>query len=111
MRASNHAMDLVPQPRGSKAWTALRVRTVCLLSRRQIPQKFVSSLLLVSFFVAILFADEPLRSRGQGQTQNLNQNQAAAQSKPDISVDVKLVNVIATVRNKKGEIVRNLTKD
>jgi VWFA-related protein len=31
--------------------------------------------------------------------------------KPDISVDVKLVNVLATVRNKKGEIVRNLTKD
>jgi VWFA-related protein len=30
--------------------------------------------------------------------------------KPDISVDVKLVNVLATVRNKKGEIVRNLTK-
>ena len=33
------------------------------------------------------------------------------QQKPDISVDVKLVNVLATVRNKKGEIVRNLTKD
>jgi len=87
------------------------VRTACFLSRGQIPQKFVSSLLLVSFFVAILFADEPLRSRGQGQTQNLNQNQAAAQAKPDISVDVKLVNLIATVRNKKGEIARNLTKD
>jgi VWFA-related protein len=34
-----------------------------------------------------------------------------SQQKPDISVDVKLVNVLATVRNKKGEIVRNLTKD
>ena len=33
------------------------------------------------------------------------------QQKPDISVDVKLVNVLATVRNKKGDIVRNLTKD
>ena len=33
------------------------------------------------------------------------------QQKPDISVDVKLVNILATVRNKKGEIVRNLTKD
>jgi VWFA-related protein len=33
------------------------------------------------------------------------------QRKPDISVDVKLVNVLATVRNKKGDIVRNLTKD
>jgi hypothetical protein len=28
------------------------------------------------------------------------------QQKPDISVDVKLVNVLATVRNKKGEIVK-----
>ncbi|HVB55681.1 MAG TPA: hypothetical protein VNE63_04500 [Candidatus Acidoferrales bacterium] len=26
-------------------------------------------------------------------------------------VDVKLVNVLASVRNKKGEIIRNLTKD
>jgi len=30
---------------------------------------------------------------------------------PQISVNVKVVNVLATVRNKKGEIVRNLTKD
>jgi VWFA-related protein len=36
---------------------------------------------------------------------------APAQQKPDISVDVKLVNVLATVHNKKGEIVRNLTND
>lgn len=33
------------------------------------------------------------------------------EKKPDISVDVKLVNVLATVRNKHGDIVRNLTKD
>ena len=33
------------------------------------------------------------------------------EQKPDISVDVKLVNVFATVRDKKGMIVRNLTKD
>ncbi len=33
------------------------------------------------------------------------------QRKPDISVDVKLVHLLATVHNKKGEIVRNLTKD
>jgi VWFA-related protein len=36
---------------------------------------------------------------------------AQAAQKPDISVDVKLVNVLATVRDKKGAIVRNLTKD
>jgi VWFA-related protein len=33
------------------------------------------------------------------------------EQKPDISVNVKLVNVLATVRNKHGDIVRNLTKD
>src|SRR5271154_2095026 len=33
------------------------------------------------------------------------------QPKPDIKSVVKVVNVLATVRNKKGEIVRNLTKD
>jgi len=34
-----------------------------------------------------------------------------SQQPPTITVDVKVVNVIATVRNKHGEIVRNLTKD
>src|ERR1700677_4991184 len=33
------------------------------------------------------------------------------QPKPDITSVVKVVNVLATVRNKKAEIVRNLTKD
>lgn len=62
---------------------------------------FLAALLLA----AGLLASEPLRS------QNPSANQTQAQPKPDIAVDVKLVNVIATVRNKKGEIVRNLTKD
>jgi hypothetical protein len=30
---------------------------------------------------------------------------------PTISVDVKVVNVLATVRDKHGQVVRNLTKD
>ena len=34
-----------------------------------------------------------------------------AQQKPDISVKVKVVNVLATVRDKHGNIIRNLTKD
>jgi VWFA-related protein len=37
------------------------------------------------------------------------QNQAPA--KPDLTSVVKVVNVPATVRNKKGELVKNLTKD
>jgi VWFA-related protein len=34
-----------------------------------------------------------------------------AQDQPKISVEVKVVNVLATVRDKKGKIVSNLTKD
>ncbi len=52
---------------------------------------------LVSFISLLVFSG-PLLSQSQEQ-------------KPDISVDVKLVNVLATVRDKKGMIVRNLTKD
>jgi VWFA-related protein len=47
------------------------------------------------FLVACLLGGRPVRS----------------QQNPGISVDVKVVNVLATVRNKHGEIVRNLTKD
>ena len=36
---------------------------------------------------------------------------AAAQDQPKFSTDVKVVNVFATVRDKKGQIVHNLTKD
>jgi VWFA-related protein len=34
-----------------------------------------------------------------------------SQQPPTISVNVKVVNVLATVRNKQGEVIRNLTKD
>lgn len=36
---------------------------------------------------------------------------ARAQDEPTFSADVKVVNVLATVRNKKNEIVKDLTKD
>jgi len=36
---------------------------------------------------------------------------AAAQDQPKFSTDVKVVGVLATVRDKKGQIVHNLTKD
>ena len=36
---------------------------------------------------------------------------AAAQDQPKFSTDVKVVNVFATVRDKKGQVVHNLTKD
>ena len=36
---------------------------------------------------------------------------AQEQQKPSFSTDVKVVNLFATVRDKKDQIVRNLTKD
>ena len=50
---------------------------------------------MLSFLVSLFLPGASLQSR----------------QKPDISVDVKLVNVLATVRNKHGDIVRTLTKD
>jgi VWFA-related protein len=47
------------------------------------------------FLVSLLLPTWPLRS----------------QQPPTVSVNVKVVNVLATVRDKHGEIVRNLTKD
>ena len=52
--------------------------------------------LILLFSLILLIAAGPLLSQ---------------QQKPDISVDVKVVNVFATVRDKKGMVVRNLTKD
>jgi VWFA-related protein len=49
---------------------------------------------------------QPTQQSQPGQPQNQQ-----SQVPPKISVSVKVVNVLATVRNKHGEIVRNLTKD
>jgi VWFA-related protein len=69
--------------------------------------------------LAALMAAGPARSQqsqGQAQTQtqqptDQKEDQQKPDQKPDISVDVKLVNVFATVRDKKGAIVNNLTKN
>jgi VWFA-related protein len=50
--------------------------------------------LVQALTIVLLVGSQPLRSQG-----------------PTISVDVKVVNVLATVRDKHGEVVRNLTKD
>ena len=59
-------------------------------------------LVLVLLAVPLFLADQPLRSQqatgGQGQA-------------PPITVHVKVVNVLAIVRDKKGAIVRNLSQD
>ena len=61
---------------------------------RRRPNGWLGVCLLLSL-VSLLLPGWPLRS----------------QQPPTISVNVKVVNVLATVRNKQGEIVRNLTKD
>jgi len=50
---------------------------------------------------------QPQQTQPQGQEPSQQQNPAP----PKISVNVKVVNVLGSVRNKHGEIVRNLTKD
>src|SRR5580704_241205 len=52
-------------------------------------------LCLPLFLAVFILGEAPIRS----------------QQNPGITVDVKVVNVLATVRNKHGDIVRNLTKD
>src|SRR5580658_5730587 len=60
-------------------------------------ESFVRTRLAAVLFVAVvLLAGAPLRSQQQG---------------PTISVNVKLVTMFATVRDKHGALVRNLTKD
>jgi VWFA-related protein len=47
----------------------------------------------------------------QAQPEGQQPSQQPSPAPPKISVSVKVVNVLASVRNKHGEIVRNLTKD
>jgi len=62
---------------------------------------------------AIFLLAPGLRMRSQQQTTPQTTPQTGPQTAPPttIPVEVKVVNVLATVRKKKGEIVRNLTKD
>ena len=72
-------------------------------------------------FLIAAAALSPLTRAQQSQSnQPVQPSQPAQQSQPQnpqnppppkISVNVKVVNVLASVRNKKGEIARNLTKD
>src|ERR1700685_1070595 len=68
------------------------IRSAHLRRRRHSPALFLL-LTIVPFLAAAI----PL------QTQN--------PPKPDLTSVVKVVNVLATVRNKKGEIIKNLTKN
>jgi VWFA-related protein len=70
-----------------------------------------SALALFLLLILALSSDVSLSTRAQTAPTSAAQAQAAPQQKPDISVDVKLVNVLANVRDKKGAIVRNLTKN
>jgi len=64
-------------------------------SRDGVSSRGAGGWLRLCLLLSLLLAGWPLRS----------------QQPPTISVNVKVVNVLATVRNKQGEIVRDLTKD
>ena len=83
-----HSVDHTSGHRSYRAVTGLGSRQLLCLA----------TLSLVSLFMT----DRPLRSQ---------QATPAPTQGPPISVHVKVVNVLATVRDKKGGIVRNLTQD
>ena len=76
-----------------------RCRAIKFPQRSIFGQRLRLVLLVVPLFLA---ADQPLRS------QQAKEGQAQG---PPITVHVKVVNVLATVRDKKGAIVRDLTQD
>ncbi|MGD1104936.1 MAG: hypothetical protein ABSA59_23060, partial [Terriglobia bacterium] len=83
-----HAVKQAGQPRANEF-----ARRFC------VGRKSSLVLLILSLFLA---ADQPIRSQQAtgGQAQG-----------PPITVHVKVVNVLATVRDKKGAIIRNLAQD
>jgi len=69
---------------------------------------------LLLFFVCLLSRSwaQPQGERSQQPSQQVQQQgQQAPEKPPTISVNVKVVNVLASVRDKHGEIVHNLTKE
>jgi VWFA-related protein len=72
----------------------------CSARRRGGTMAKIGSLTCLSLFVSLMTVKVPLAGQDK-----------AAQDKPAISVDVKVVNVLATVRDKKGQIVANLGQD
>src|SRR5271163_3965497 len=73
--------------------THMRARGNNLLTQQSFVRRKVATVLCA---VMLLLAGAPLRSQQQG---------------PTISVNVKLVSMFATVRDKHGALIRNLTKD
>jgi VWFA-related protein len=57
------------------------------------------------------WAQQQSQQTPQQPQQTRPQSPQGQQTPPTISVNVKVVNVLATVRNKHGDMVRNLTKD
>src|SRR5271154_906862 len=73
--------------------THMRARGNNLVTQQSFVRRKVATVLCA---VMLLLAGAPLRSQQQG---------------PTISVNVKLVSMFATVRDKHGALIRNLTKD
>src|SRR5215472_12107491 len=73
-----------------------------------------SWLLVLTLMFAVGVVVGPARGLGQGRpgdkTSSAPSQPAAPAAKPDVSVQVRVVNVPAVVRDKHGKIVNNLTK-
>ena len=84
------------------------------LAARQIRAMFCFG--LVCFGLLMVTTKTPVRGENKAAQDksaqgNTGQEKTGEENKSGISVDVKVVNVLATVRNKKGEIVTNLGLD
>jgi VWFA-related protein len=73
--------------------------------------RVIGLLLCLACLPAPSWAQQQSQQASPQPAQVQQQSQPSQPQPPTISVNVKVVNVLATVRNKHGEIVRNLTKD
>lgn len=87
--------------------------------RRHWPYLSVAALLLLALPVSDTRGQQPPMQSAQAQGQQAPQDQSQQpqlkvrkpDQQPPIAVEVKSVSVLATVRDKKGKIIANLTKD
>ncbi len=77
------------------------------MPRRSYGLGYCLSLVAVSLLIAAL----SLRSNAQSQSSSQPQQSVPAAQGPAISVDTKMVTMLAAVRDKHGKLIRNLTKD
>lgn len=91
------------------------MKKLATLNKTSGPRRFGSRIglaatLLLAFAAGDFRAQQPPQQPSQTQ-QDQPQRKVAPQAQPKIAVEVKTVSVLAAVRDKKGKIISNLTKD